>query len=380
MNFVFILCFLFHPFFSHAETAEDATSKNTLQHAKISDIRKKLIYSEKVYTKLTKHVRHWPQFTCLNTAFKRGDKDPAIGVIKKQLTLLKIIRNQLTTDTDSDLFDQALETGIKAFQRRHSLESDGIIGHQTCIQLNIAPQVRVKSIQHAIMQFDNLKSQWGNRYILVNLPTFTLFAVHNDQIEITQPVIVGSKNRQTPISTYPVQSIVLNPTWRVPISIFVKDKLSKVLADPTYLERGNYLVYDSNGELLDSNKIDWEDVSLTYFPYKVRQQPGKKNALGTVKFNLQNDQQIYMHGTPETSLFKKGFRALSSGCIRVSDPISLALWVLNSENISKEQLQEKIDSEETVTLSIKTPVTVFTTNIPVWINENDVVQFGIESK
>lgn len=378
MNFVLILCIIFYSFCKHASATEKATNKNTQHYLKISDIRQKLLHSEIFYTKLTKHVRRWPQFTCLNTAFKTGDKDPVIGVIRKQLTLLKIIPGQ--SSADPEVFDQALETGIKAFQRRHSLDCDGIIGQQTCIQLNVTPHARVKSIQHSITQFDTLKPQWGNRYILVNLPTFTLLAVHSDQIEITQPVIVGSKNRPTPISTYPVQSIVLNPTWRVPVSIFVKDKLSKVLADPTYLDRGDYLVYDSNGELLDSNNIDWEDVSLTYFPYKVRQQPGKKNALGTVKFNLQNDQQIYMHGTPDTSLFNKSFRALSSGCIRVSDPISLALWVLNSEKTNKEHLQEKIDSEETVTLSIKTPVSVFTTNIPVWVNESGVIQFGAESK
>ena len=164
------------------------------------------------------------------------------------------------------------------------------------------------------------------------------------------------------------------------MSIFVKDKLSKVLADPEYLDRGDYLVYDSNGDLLESNDVQWEDVSLTYFPYKVRQQPGKKNALGAVKFNLENDQSIYMHGTPDTSLFNKGIRALSSGCIRVADPVSLALWVLNSEKMKRVTLQKKIDAEETITLSIKTPVSVFTTNIPVWFNSKGAIQFGVKSE
>lgn len=375
MKFLFALCLLFYSFYAYALTIEKPTKPISQFQIKISDIRQKLIKSEIFYKELTKSIRHWPQFTCLNAAFKKGDKDPAISVVRKQLILLKIIRNKPIAD--EYLFDEALEAGIQTFQKSHSLDCDGIIGQQTCLQLNTSPNVRTKAIQQSIMQFDTLKPHWGERYIIVNLPTFDLLAVNNDQIELAQPVIVGSKSRPTPISQHPIQSIVLNPSWRVPVSIFVKDKLSKVLADPEYLDRGDYLVYDSDGELLESNNVHWEDVSLTYFPYKVRQQPGKKNALGAVKFNLQNDQSIYMHGTPDISLFNKGSRALSSGCIRVSDPVSLALWVLNSEKMNEEILQEKIDSEETVTLSIKAPVSVFTTNIPVWINTNGAIQFGI---
>jgi murein L,D-transpeptidase YcbB/YkuD len=64
----------------------------------------------------------------------------------------------------------------------------------------------------------------------------------------------------------------------------------------------------------------------------------------------------------------------------VSDPVSLALWVLNSEKMKREALQEKIDAEETITLSIKTPISVFTSNIPVWVNSKGAIQFGVKSE
>ena len=378
MKFTFSVCFFFYSFGINASTLEKPENPNFEFQIKISDIKQKLINSDNFYKKLTKTVRHWPQFTCLKSTFRKGDKDPVISSIRKQLILLKIIENKIVTD--EYLFDDDIEAGIKAFQKSHSLDYDGVVGQQTCIQLNTPPHVRTKAIQQSLIQFDELKPQWGTRYIIVNLPTFDLLAINNDKIELAQSVIVGSKSRPTPISVYPIQSIVLNPSWRVPVSIFVKDKLSKVLADPEYLERGQYLVYDANGDLIESSHINWEDVSLTYFPYKVRQQPGKKNALGAVKFNLQNDQSIYMHGTPDTLLFNKSIRALSSGCIRVADPVSLALWVLNSDKMNHELLQDKIDSQETVTLSVKTPVSVFTTNIPVWINPNGAIQFGISNE
>ena len=378
MNFLFsvFIFIFFSTFYTHPNAVAESTGLKV--QIKISDIRQKLINSEIFYKTLAKSVQHWPQFTCLKSAFKKGDKDPVISTIRKQLFLLKIIQNKAVVDEYQ--YDEALEAGIQAFQKSHSLDFDGIIGQQTCTQLNIPPEVRTKVIQQSLVQFDALKTHWGTRYIIVNLPTFNLFAIDNDQIELAQAVIVGSQSRSTPIGTYPIQSIVLNPSWRVPVAIFVKDKLSKVIADPEYLNRGNYLVYDLNGDLLESSHINWEDVSLTYFPYKVRQQPGKKNALGAVKFNLENDQSIYMHGTPETSLFNKGIRALSSGCIRVADPISLALWVLNSETMNNEILKEKIETQETVTLCIKTPASVFTTNIPVWINSSGAIQFSAMSE
>jgi murein L,D-transpeptidase YcbB/YkuD len=146
--------------------------------------------------------------------------------------------------------------------------------------------------------------------------------------------------------------------------------------DPEYLDRGDYAVYDSDGEIVESSHINWEDMSLSYFPYSVRQRPGKKNALGALKFNLENDNAIYMHGTPDISLFNKGFRALSSGCIRVADPLALAVWVLNSDKVTPEYLQSKLDTQETATMPIKTAVTVFTTDFSVWINSSGTIQFG----
>jgi len=366
-----------HPGAIKNKDTEKSENPTLSFHIKVTGIKQKLTDSVEFYINLEKSLRTWPQITCLKSAFKKGDKDPIFGIVRKQLILLKAMNNQPISD--EEIFDETLEKGIKHFQNSHSLDSDGIIGLQTCSQLNMPPSVRINAIKQSLLQFNEFKAQWGSRYIIVNLPTFDLLAINDDTVELAQPVIIGSKSRPTPISIYPIQSIVLNPSWRVPVSIFVKDKLSKVLEDPDYLDRGNYLVYDADGDLLESSNINWEDVSLTYFPYKVRQQPGKKNALGAVKFNLDNDQSIYMHGTPETSLFNKGFRALSSGCIRVADPISLAVWVLGGEAMNRETLQDKIDTQETMTLRIKTPVSVFTTNMPVWVNPNGAIQFGIQA-
>jgi murein L,D-transpeptidase YcbB/YkuD len=63
----------------------------------------------------------------------------------------------------------------------------------------------------------------------------------------------------------------------------------------------------------------------------VRQRPGSWNALGLTKFVFPNAAGIYMHGTPETELFSRARRDFSHGCIRLEDPVGLALWVLRDQ-------------------------------------------------
>ena len=61
--------------------------------------------------------------------------------------------------------------------------------------------------------------------------------------------------------------------------------------------------------------------------YKIRQVPGKKNALGRVKFMFPNEENVYLHDTSSRSLFQKTDRALSHGCIRIEKPQELPAWM-----------------------------------------------------
>ena len=60
----------------------------------------------------------------------------------------------------------------------------------------------------------------------------------------------------------------------------------------------------------------------------VRQLPGDDNALGRIAFMFPNDYSVYLHDTPSKELFDEDARALSHGCVRVEDPLSLAELVL----------------------------------------------------
>jgi murein L,D-transpeptidase YcbB/YkuD len=93
----------------------------------------------------------------------------------------------------------------------------------------------------------------------------------------------------------------------------------------------------------------------------VREKPGPNNSLGQVKFLFPNSYSIYMHDTPAKSLFNEDKRAFSHGCIRLSEPKKLAMYLLRNY---PEWTEEKIDAamnagkEQYVTLKETVPVVI----------------------
>jgi murein L,D-transpeptidase YcbB/YkuD len=75
---------------------------------------------------------------------------------------------------------------------------------------------------------------------------------------------------------------------------------------------------------------------------RMRQRPGEDNALGAIKFMLPNPYNVYLHSTPAQHLFRESRRAFSHGCIRVSDPVALAVHVLR--NAEGDWTVEKIEA------------------------------------
>ena len=85
--------------------------------------------------------------------------------------------------------------------------------------------------------------------------------------------------------------------------------------------------------------------------WAVRQPPGPRNSLGKIKFNLVNDQAIYLHDTPSKALFARDERALSHGCIRVKDIDQLATQLMDDGG-NAAPLDEALASTQTATLRL----------------------------
>jgi murein L,D-transpeptidase YcbB/YkuD len=319
------------------------------------------------YKKLVQKTPKWPRLT-YTKKLTPGESNSAILVVRQQLKLHNLLDDK--RKMQSMVFDDKMAAALKVFQKQHFLEPDGIIGLKTRKVLNLSYQKRLLKIDKNIQRFEKLRPLFEGKYVWVNIPTFHLYAMHDNAIEQSQPVIVGSYTRQTPQIRTSINSIVLNPSWGVPVSIFVKDKIKRAISDPSYLDTRHYIVIDSSGQQVSSNSVDWQELSMTYFPYRIVQLPGSHNALGAIKFNMNNKESIYLHSTPHTGLFQKVSRAFSSGCIRLSDPFSLAAWVLQgNEKYTSKWFLKKIKARETRGIPLKKPIPVYMTYVTVWVDD-----------
>lgn len=173
--------------------------------------------------------------------------------------------------------------------------------------------------------------------IIVNIPEFRLFAFRTTvdrAADILQmDVIVGRTfpRTRTPVFVSDMTSVIFRPYWDVPRSIMLREELPKIRANPRYLAAQHLEIVRgvtdaatplpptaASFQLLESGKA------------RLRQRPGPDNALGLIKFDLPNRYDVYLHSTPARQLFLRQRRAFSHGCIRVSDPVTLASYVLRN--------------------------------------------------
>jgi len=158
--------------------------------------------------------------------------------------------------------------------------------------------------------------------------------------------------------------LVINPSWNIPDSIARKEILKKIEKNPNYLAEQNITV-------LKETKVTGKAL-----PYRFRQEPGPLNPLGTIKFMLPNEYDVYLHDTVAKRLFSENVRTFSHGCTRIEKPLELAEYLLRDDpRWSRKDLVAAITKATEQTVMIPHPVTVHFLYLTAWVDENGSVQF-----
>ncbi len=231
-----------------------------------------------------------------------------------------------------DQFDEGLWRAVRRFQRRHGLAADGIVGPLTLAALNVSITERIQQLELNMERWRWLPEDLGKRYVLVNIPDFTMQVVDNGRVVVNTKAIVGSPKRPTPLLSARINYLVLNPRWYVPRSIAIRDYLPKLRKNPYALVTKKFHVYDAMDQEIDPGSVDWYSLSQNHFPYHLRQDPGPQNALGRVKFIFPNPYHVYLHDTPSHALFNRSQRAYSAGCVRIANAVDLAEYLLKDHS------------------------------------------------
>ncbi len=251
-------------------------------------------------------------------AIEPGQSDGRIPAIARQLVASDYLDKG---QADGERYSEPMVQAIKRMQQDFGIKPDGSIGSQALEILNLSDVDRARAIAVAMERTRWLDRNPPATRIDVNLAAARLSYWREGKLANVRKVVVGEPDTETPQLGSPIYRLVANPTWTVPRSIERKEIAGKGAA---YLRRNNMM-----------RKDGW-----------IVQQPGPKNSLGLVKFDMKNEHQIYLHDTPAKQLFAEVQRQRSHGCVRVEDAEGFAAMLAQDARITDQWNKARATGKE----------------------------------
>jgi murein L,D-transpeptidase YcbB/YkuD len=302
---------------------------------------------------------------------QRDEPDARIPLLRQRLSRSRDLMWEdfgYGEGADAPGFDARLEAAVKAFQHRHGLTADGRVGDRTLAALNVPVERRIEQVRANLERVRRWTHDVPDTYVTVNVPGARAYLIRGGSVAFETRVVVGRDETQTPAFSAPMSYIDLNPSWTVPSGI-VGEVLEAIRRDPRYLQDRKMHVLDSEGRSVDPSTVDFASFTPGTFPYVFRQEPGPANPLGRLKLMFPNPYRVYLHDTPDRSLFALEARLFSHGCIRVEDPVGLAAEALDEPATwTREALEAAIAEGKPRTLPLARPLMV---HVVYWTAEAD---------
>ncbi len=283
-----------------------------------------------------------------------GSRDPRVMRLRERLGL------GAPDPLAPSPFDGALEAKLKAYQQAHGLPVDGKAGPATIASLNLGPE-HYKALLLINMERARRLPAPGmpnsKKYILVDAAAARLTMYEDGRPVDGMKVIVGTDKSPTPMMAALMRYANVNPYWNIPPDLVAKTIAPRVLSEgPKYLADRRYEVLDSwenDAKVVDPATVDWQSVASGKTELRVRQLPGGSNFMGEIKFMLPNHYGIYLHDTPNKTLFAQDTRQLSNGCIRLEDARRLARWVFGDMPVAgSPDAEQRVDLKEPIPVYI----------------------------
>lgn len=313
----------------------------------------------------------WPMVPAEQT-LKLGTRSPNVVALRQRL----IVSQDLPANSGmSDVMDTYVDAAVRGFQKRHGIIVTGVVDAPTFQALNVPASVRRRQLELNIDRLRKMASAMsGSRFVMVNIPGAEIEAVEGGVLSTRHAGVVGKADRPSPVHSVRIVDVNFNPFWTVPASIIRKDLIPKMQEDPNYLTDQKIRIYDRSGAELQPAQVNWNTMEATN--YMFRQDPGDLNSMGTVRINMPNSEQVYMHDTPSKGLFGENSRFHSSGCVRVQNVRELVEFLLRpTGSWSRQQIDAAIRSGERHDVKLAQPVTVHWVYMTAWSSESGVVQF-----
>jgi len=256
----------------------------------------------------------------------RGDARVGWHIVDKDLDAARqrqILDQALATHTLADTLNGLLPAHPQYGALRYALE--------------VTPKAETAKLNRIRLNMDRwrwLPRELGQKYIIVNVPSFHATLVENGVTRWKHKAIAGAIKTPTPQLTTTASGVILNPWWEVPASI------SREVAGKS----GYVAVKGKDGKV-----------------QRWRQPPGPANALGQMKFVMPNNYAIFLHDTNARSRFNSQVRALSHGCVRTENIHDLAAELGSDDGgeWTRDKIDEVLASKKTVEAKFVNPLPVY---------------------
>ncbi len=298
-------------------------------------------------------------------SIKPGGTAEGLNIVRTRLIALGDLRADAPPLADPPVYEGELVEGVKHFQARHGYENDGILGRATWTAINVPISWRVRQIELAMERMRWLPHLGERAFVAVNVPMFRLFGwdsvPETGAPDFNMGVIVGkSLDTRTPVFMGEMKYVTFRPYWNVPKSILQKEIIPILRRNLGYLDRQDMEMVNGQGD--DAKPVEPTPANvdlLAQGKLRLRQRPGPKNALGQVVFMFPNDDNVYLHSTPAPELFGRARRDFSHGCIRVEDPVALAVWALKDQpEWTREKIVAAMDGKPSFKVLLTRPIRV----------------------
>ena len=289
-----------------------------------------------------------------------GSRDPVVQDLRKRLIAegwIQVSASPATSGSD-DLYDPKLEAAVTAFQARHGIKPDGVLGKDTRAALNLPAEPRLRQM---IVNME--RARWnrlprGGRTIEINLAAYSLNVYQDGESVLSMPVVVGTSENPTPIISSRITTVVLNPDWTLPPNV-IREILPRIRHDADYLSSRGIERIEEDGQV------------------RFVQPPGPTNPLGRYKLIMPNDQDIYLHDTPDSAKFRYALRGFSHGCVRLKDAAALAALLLEDRiQTMPDGPSGLLEKGETRHIALSKPVPVSLVYRTAWLDRDGRLVLG----
>ncbi|HEY1193457.1 L,D-transpeptidase family protein [Flavobacterium sp.] len=296
-----------------------------------------------------------------------NDTNSALINIKKRLLYWNDMSGK---DSLTKIYNQKTFEAVKRFQERHGLASDGVIGVGTINALNYSKEKRKNQIIANLERWRWYPNELAENYFIINIPDYSLNVVENQDTTLVRNVVVGTSKRRTPIITSFLKTVVFNPTWTVPPTILKEDVVPAMKRNRNYLAKKNITIYDTSGNVVDP--LSWNEKKPNNYRYV--QSPGYYNSLGLMKILFPNHHSVYLHDTNHRNIFGRNNRSMSSGCVRVENPLELAQHILDVDgNWPQDRIDTIIASKKTMSFKITKKYSLYQWYWTAWSKKNQLL-------